>query len=725
MGMIDRWLERRGFVRNGDPVTETKAAGFMELETAAYPDRRVEVESLTDYRDFIDAYRQLPWIYAGATAIAIAAMKTKLRIYREVQKKGGGQERQEITGEDVNRLLAHPNDFLSYRELIQITILNLAVTGNQPWNLVGTKKEGPISATNKPIEIWWVKPEQITVKAAQYGGVEAYIYTGPTGHEKPLDPSEVIHFRMVNPDSYFMGMGMVAPAKTSATLEFSAQAFNQHFLENDGKPPVIFEHPGNPSKEQRQQFWAAWDERHKGPKRAGRAGMTWGGMKIHELSTSPKDAQYIEMRKMNREEILACMGVPPSVVGLLEYANYSNMEIQQRKFWEDTVIPYLGVISDKLTLNLGPHFGPDIVFDFDLSNVKALQENEEGRARTASILIGNGIKTPNQIRREMYSEDEYVGGDQYYMGMSLVPVGRDAAGAKKAAAKRLARAEGKAQEAGDEATSPAPKPSFWRATEERAKTYWGAFEKRVSAKERALAPEIEKYLHAQAVSVKAAAGKHHHLADIKMHLLFDVETEVKSYLKKFKARYVEAFKAAGEAGVRATKGQLYLLPEARAMKDEGDTFEPSPEQIAELMRQITLGAKYFNDSTWEIIKTDLEKAGAENWTVEELTQHLWEDLDGRAPYEARRISQTEMSRTENWGQIEGYKDNQYVDKKGWLCSFLPTSREPHMAASGEEVNLNDSFIVDGEHLDYPGDQAGSAGNVINCHCTTFPVIQEI
>jgi hypothetical protein len=48
-----------------------------------------------------------------------------------------------------------------------------------------------------------------------------------------------------------------------------------------------------------------------------------------------------------------------------------------------------------------------------------------------------------------------------------------------------------------------------------------------------------------------------------------------------------------------------------------------------------------------------------------------------------------------------------------------------VAASGEEVNLNDSFIVDGEHLDYPGDQAGSAGNVINCHCTTFPVIQEI
>jgi hypothetical protein len=235
---------------------------------------------------------------------------------------------------------------------------------------------------------------------------------------------------------------------------------------------------------------------------------------------------------------------------------------------------------------------------------------------------------------------------------------------------------------------------------------------------RALTDETTRY-------VRAAAGKHHHLADIKMHLLFDVETEVKSYLKKFKARYVEAFKAAGEAGVRATKGQLYLLPEARAMKDEGDTFEPSPEQIAELMRQITLGAKYFNDSTWEIIKTDLEKAGAENWTVEELTQHLWEDLDGRAPYEARRISQTEMSRTENWGQIEGYKDNQYVDKKGWLCSFLPTSREPHMAASGEEVNLNDSFIVDGEHLDYPGDQAGSAGNVINCHCTTYPVVQEI
>ncbi len=77
--------------------------------------------------------------------------------------------------------------------------------------------------------------------------------------------------------------------------------------------------------------------------------MTWGGMKVADTGTTMKDAQYTELRKMNREEILATIGVPPSVVGLLEYANYSNMEVQQKKFWEDAAMPIFDLIADKVS----------------------------------------------------------------------------------------------------------------------------------------------------------------------------------------------------------------------------------------------------------------------------------------------------------------------------------------------------------------------------------------
>ncbi len=723
MGIIDRYLERRGFIRNDSPAMLQKSAGFMELETAQYPDGRVEPDKNVGFRDFIDAYSRLPWMYAAATAVAIASMKATLKIKRETRKKDGEVEKTEILGEGINALLQRPNQFLSYLELLWTTVINMIVTGNQPWNLVGTKEKEPISPTNPPVEIWWIKPEAIVPKAGPHGELVKYVFTGPTGKDFDLDPSEIIHFRIPNPDSYFLGLGMVAPAKIAATLEFNAQAYNRAFLENDGKPPLYFEHPGEPDENWRKRFWAAWDMRHKGPKKAGRAGMVWGGIKVHELGTSPKDAQYIEMRKMNREEILACMGVPPSIVGLLEYANYSNMEIQQRKFWEDTVIPILTLIADKLTLNLGPHFGEGIVFEFDYSGVKALQENEEGKARTASILIANGLKTPNQLIRELYNGEGYVGGDQYYMSMSLIPVG---SGVPKRARKRLAEAIVQSEVAKMALSEPPPeaKTSFWRANEARAKAYWESFEKRVSAKERAMAPEVEKFLRRQADKVKEKASHYHYLADMKIGRLFDVEEEVKSYAKKFEGRYREAFKHAAAAGLHATKGELYDLSDARMVKT-GDDYQVSPEQLEELKRQIERAAKYFNETTWNVIKDDLLKAEAESWPAEELTQRLWEHLQELAPAEARRIARTEMGRTENWGQTEGYKENEYVNYKGWMCSFVPESRDAHKQADGQEVPLDEEFIVDGERLDYPNDSDGSAENVINCLCTTYPVVKEI
>jgi hypothetical protein len=84
-----------------------------------------------------------------------------------------------------------------------------------------------------------------------------------------------------------------------------------------------------------------------------------------------------------------------------------------------------------------------------------------------------------------------------------------------------------------------------------------------------------------------------------------------------------------------------------------------------------------------------------------------------------------MARTENWGGIEGYKQNEFVDTKGWLCEFVEDSREDHKKADGQEVPLDADFKVGNEMLAYPGDPKGEAGNVVNCLCSTYPVVGEL
>jgi len=724
MGIIDRYLERRGFVR-AEPDYKSKAAGFMDLETSTYPDGRPDAEKIYDYPQFIQAYRSLPWLYAAATALAIACVKPELKVYREVKDKNGVHQ-EEVEGEDINRLIELPNAQTSYHELLQITVVNLWLMGNHYWNLVGTQEKAKITKANPPVEIWWVKPEQVFPKADRNGLIYGYEFQGASGQKRLLDPSEIVHFKKANPASYFLGMGVMEPLTNTAVLELNASTFMRRYMENDATPPYIFEHPGDPTQEQRKAFWTAWDERHKGPRRAGRAGMVWGGMKVTKIGETVKDAQYNELRKQNREEILAAMGVPPSVVGLLEYANYSNMEVQQKKFWEDAVMPCLSLIADKMTLRLAPLFDEQYWFEYDYSNIRALQEDEEHRARVADYLIGCGVKTPNQVRQEMFNEDPYPGGDQYFMKMTYTPIGVDPNGiTEEVPAGAASAAAGKAVVAKDGEEAPKEGGSFW-TQRERKEALWTNCEKRLSASTRAFQPKVEGYLRDQAKMVKERIASAKTPAHLRAADVFDVNAEVKRF-KAFESFYKSVFERAGEAGYHATKGKLWIPPEERRIKDE-DTFNPTAEHWAKLSAQIDKSARFFNESTWDVVKQGLETGLAENMTTEEIAQTIWQSLSDRAAWEARRIASTEMTRTEGWGQVEGYKQNDQIEMKGWLCSMLPTSRDDHIAADGEEVGLDEDFIVPpngGYAMEYPGDERAPAEEVCNCRCSTYPVVGSL
>jgi HK97 family phage portal protein len=761
MKIIDNYLIRHGFVKDN---AIKKTAGFMELETGAYPDGRPDTDKIYNYDEFIRSYRKLPWLYAGVMALATAITKPSLKVYQQVNKDGEVSQ-EEVEGEKINDRIEMPSPDLSWRELAQITVINLVLTGNAYWNLVGNRKSNPIviDQKNPPVEIWWVKPGQIQPKVDAVGAITGYVFTGPTGSEKILDPSEIIHFRLPNPASYYLGMGMMEPATNTAIMELDSVAFQKNFLNNDGTPPFVFTHPGEPTPEARKKFWGAWDERHKGPRKAGRAGMIWGGMDVKPLGTSMKDAQYTELRKMNREEMLASIGVPPSVVGLLEYANYSNMEVQQKKFWEDAAIPIFDLIADKLSLRLAPLFNEDYWFDFDYSKIKVLQEDEERKSRIAQTLIQNGIKSPNEIRSEMYNAEPYEGGDQYFMTAGLQPVSTtpegkagaipgplaewtaanpEAAAANTGADPKQAEADKVAADAKAEADRIAAEEaakaeadkgksikdgtsSYWRDPE-RKKNLHQHFVKRIASREKAMIPLVEKYLKQQAVHVKRKIEKAENMESLRAADLFDIDKEVKIYIEKHLPFYETAFKRAGAAGYNSTKG--ILAEETKNISADGikaDDFTFTPEQMARLKLQIEQAAGYFNSTTWDSISTLIEEARLNGLTIEELTQELWTNLSDLSVTRARLISRTEMNRTENSGQKEGYKQNEFVNSKGWLCMDLPTSREAHLAADGQEVGLNDDFVVDGQQMEYPGDPRGDAGNVCNCECTTYPVVKEL
>lgn len=702
-----------------------KMAGFMALELSGYPQgTAAEDQKRHKFKTYIDAATRSAWIYAGARALAISAPKPPLKLYERIKEDGIWKPRV-VEDTDLNRLVRRPNDFLTWRELVQITVFNMAVTGNLYWNLVGSQPDFEIGPNNLPLEIWWVKPEQMEIWPGKDPDtfIDYYEYKTGTGQGKKLHTSEVVHYKLVNPDSYFLGLGSVEPAELTATMEFQAISFNKNFLKNDGVPPGYFVSPDKLKKELAEKMVRKWSGDHSGPDKAGVLGFLYGGVDFKELGSKPKDAQYTELRKMNREEILASLGVPPSVVGLLEYANYSNMEVQQRKFWEDAVIPILDLVADKMTLNIAVHFNPDYWFEFDYSKIPALQEDQNQLASTTTNLVNSGVMTRDEVRSRFYGLDPLPDGvgSIVWQPINLVP------------ASSSAPTNGDGE--GDKKQLPAkkdgePELSFWeRGT--RKKIFWTAFEKRIKSRERRVAEVVADFLKDQARKISNKLDNYDSITAAQMNIdkVIDIEKEAKRYGSKTKAYYNDALIEGGNAGLEASEGKIYdpKSTVAGIFKDD-PRFELRPEYQEELRLMIYESGTLLSTDTLGYVVDKIKEAAENNWTVQQMSQEVFKLLDDYSAFRSRRIARTEMSRVENWGQILGYDQSEFVELKGWLSAYTKDTRQAHKDAdaqySAAPIPLKDPFIVDGEELQYPGDYRGSAGNVINCLCTTFPVVKE-
>lgn len=690
---------------------EQKTAGFISLEMprSSTSASEHEYDRISDYSDFIEAFKKLPWVYAGSTALAIASVKPELKLY--IRKKEGNKlSYEDAYDERIYNLFQRPNPFRTWRHFIQIACINLSIVGEHFINIVGHSQDQPISEHNLPIELWWMKPSQIEIVKDREKFIAKYRYLNPGGGESiDLDPSEVSHIISPDPDDYFRGLGAMQPAKNSAILDFNAQAFNKNFIQNDGVPHFLFKTPEKMTDKQAQQFRRYWNNQHQGASKAGNFGLIYGDIEVDKLGSTPKDVQYNEMQKINREIYLATLHVPPSIVGLLEYANYANMEVQESHFWNNAVMPILNNIADQLTFDIAFYFNPDYVLRFDYSQIEALQENEKEKSDIACALVSNRLMTPNEARKRFYNAEPYEGGDVIYIPMSMIPleIAENSSPGKEDKTKSL---KGK-------------KPSFWQL-ESNKKLLWESFVKRVEMRERPFVDKLKTYLMKEAQEIVNKIKRHKTSGDIVPQSVYNEVKASKLYVKKFYTRYVNIFTEAGKSGISASAGKLYIEE-----KQEGGEFMFLPEHQATLEAMVLESGTQLSKTTMTKVLNFLKTAQQESWTVEQLAQEIDVSLSQLSITRSRLIARTESVKVENYGVLMGYKQSENVELKGWLCAFVEKSRSAHMDADAEysdnPIPLNDPFIVGGEALQYPGDPSGSPGNVCNCLCTTYPEVRTL
>ncbi|MEG1870966.1 MAG: phage minor head protein [Peptostreptococcaceae bacterium] len=130
------------------------------------------------------------------------------------------------------------------------------------------------------------------------------------------------------------------------------------------------------------------------------------------------------------------------------------------------------------------------------------------------------------------------------------------------------------------------------------------------------------------------------------------------------------------------------------------------------------------DTTHKAIINELSEGFKKGEGIPELSNRI-KDMPEFDIKRATVVSRTEIISSSNAGTLQGYKESGVVIGKEWSSTKDNRTRDHHVDAEGQRVALDTPFNVDGDLLDYPGDNSydAKASNVIQCRCSLLPILE--
>lgn len=550
---------------------------------------------------------------------------------------------------------------------------------------------------------------------AEDGSTPFYDLGNGTSRMKRVPAEYVIHLKLPNPSHPHYGL---APMKAAANHVRISQQYLRHvvdFFQNGGMPlGLMTTDSRNVSEEQMAKLDAHWKTKHVGDGKRFQTAWLTSGFKYQQLSPPLAELMVEALWKMPRETILAIFGTPPVLAGIFEYANYANSQQQIQIFWQNSIMPLMRVIAGQLSIQLAKrHFGPDIRLRFDTSQIPALQEDENQKFNRLRIAVGGPWMTANEAR-EKIGLDPIDGGDEMYGPVAVLQSG----GTEEGKAGTLSL--GLPNSLRPEATAD-PRFEAWFKSYKSIVRTQRSFEKLMRREFDKQLDRILKKL--KVVSLPngkmntalfwAAAVYQGKGAGDDADSIFDIEAETKAMYEQVPPFVRKTVKQAGQEAINS----LNIILD----------FNVNSPFTADMLQQMRNHIKDINETTWEKIRQTFRQAYDENWTLKEIEKSLRETYKQFAGARAKTIATTETTDMIEGAKIEGWKQTGVSGKKTWVSSFLKTSREHHMAASGQTVGLDEEFAVGESQMKWPGDSNGGKGLVgdrANCKCDVQFIADE-
>ena len=233
-----------------------------------------------------------------------------------------------------------------------------------------------------------------------------------------LKPTDVLHIAGLGFDG-LVGYSPIAMAKNAVGVSMAAENFGAQFFKNGATPSGVLEFPD--VVEDPKAVRESWIEGFSGNDSAHGVAILEKGMKYTPIAISPEQAQFLETRKFQVNEIARIFRIPPHMIGDLEKSSFNNIEQQSLEFVKYTIGPWVRRWEQELSRKLlRDEEKREYTIRFNVDGL--LRGDYKTRMEGYQIARQNGWMSANDIRRledmELISEDE--GGDLYLINGNMM-----------------------------------------------------------------------------------------------------------------------------------------------------------------------------------------------------------------------------------------------------------------------------------------------------------------
>lgn len=658
------------------------------------------------------SYEQLKtytsWVYRCVKTRADILANISLRLY----SKKNEEEITEITKHDVLDLLDKVNNGMTRYDLFEHWGILMGLNGECFW----WKMKGD---NGKVVAIYpFFIPAYMQIVPGENEFVKGYVYRLPGGAtEIPFNADEIVHFKEFNPLNPYRGMSPVKAAELSIATDIEAKKWNWRFFRNSAKPYGILKVPGTLDQGQYDRIRNQWESEYGSASgQEHKMAILEEGMDYAPGNFTQKDMEFIEQRRMDREEIFSIFGIPK---GIFEgEVNRTTAEAHRANFIENTITPLARKLIYTLNEFLLPDFGDDnLFFNFDSLSPR----DTENDLRYYESGLKNGWLTLNEVRRDE-EYPEFEGGNQILVPFNMQPIGEVEKGIKKIKLdiRKVRRSfDEKAKDAANAALKEKgilktlikngkSKKKFQKKrssfSEEIKEQFWRMKIALTNRQEIPFKLLLQKQFRRQKKNVLNSVKEKEYKS---IKFAFDVDEEEGIFVRIFKPIVADLIKRHGENIFQI----LGMSP---------DEFADTSQNIREFLSKEGLKfAQEVNETTKEKIKEAIQAGIDEGEGFDKIRSRIEDFFEASEKNRAISITRTEVAKSSNFGTLEGFEQSGVVEGKEWFTAEDERVCEICEPLHGEIVEIDGNFRGD----DLFGRVEAPPAHV-SCRCVLLPVIKK-